>query len=234
MIKPRALCYNICLKWPPFIFRQTAVHRMVFSWSHLIVLASTINHSCLKVLLHDIWWSYYRLHSFVPQIKKETVWSRDLYDHTIGSACPIYLPQYVTSSHCKTTSQFVSRVLLCPNQTSASQPKAHLQAAQQDSCQKVTISMSSQVADRAHDSVLDGNSPNVDDEAYLILTFVESTRNSLWSDATTMDAEQTIIHKTYFVCPEFCVTRATHRMLMSQSLTKQHVWEMNCLETEMH
>ena len=76
-----------------------------------------------------------------------------------------------------------------------------------------------QVADRAHDNVLDGNSPNVDDEAYLIFTFVDSIRNSLWSDVTTVDAEQTIIHNTHFVCSEFCVTRAIHNMLLSQSLT---------------
>jgi hypothetical protein len=91
-----------------------------------------------------------------------------------------------------------------------------------------------QVADRAHDNVLDGNSPNVDDEAYLILTFVDSTRNSLWSDVNTVDAEQTIMHNTHFVCPEFCVTRAIYSMLMSQSLTKQHVWKMNCLETDVY
>jgi hypothetical protein len=99
------------------------------------------------------------------------------------------------------------------------------QAAQQDSCQKVyniNEQLDCQVADRAHDNVLDGNSPNVDDEAYLILTFVDSTRNSLWSDVTTVDAEQSIIHNTHFVCPEFCVTRSIHSMLMSHSLTKEH------------
>ena len=61
--------------------------------------------------------------------------------------------------------------------------------------------LDSQVADRAHDNVLDGNSPNVDDKAYLIFTFVDSTRNSLCSDVTIVDAEQTIIHNTHFVCP---------------------------------
>jgi len=55
------------------------------------------------------------------------------------------------------------------------------------------------VADRVHDNVSDGNSPNVDNEAHLICTFVDSTRNSLWSDVTTVDAEQTIIHNIHFV-----------------------------------
>jgi hypothetical protein len=103
------------------------------------------------------------------RLNKKTVRSRDPYDHIIGLACPIYFPQYVTSNHCQTSSQFFGGVPLCPNQnfyltaqgTSSSGP-----AGQWPESYNINDHLDFQIADRAHD-VLDWNSPNVDEEAYL-------------------------------------------------------------------
>jgi len=71
---------------------------------------------------------------------------------------------------------------LSAQDTSSSSPSGQLPESY-----NINEQLDCQVADRAHNNVLDGNSPNADDEAYLILTFVDSTRNSLWSDVTTVD-----------------------------------------------
>jgi hypothetical protein len=106
-------------------------------------------------------------------LKKTIVRSKDPYDHIIGPACPIYLPQYVTSNHCQTSSQFFGGVPLCPNQnfyltaqdTSSSGPPGQFPESY-----NINQQLDCQVADRAHEIVLNGNSPNVDDEAYLTHT----------------------------------------------------------------
>lgn len=145
--------YKKCLKG-----LQMAAHSTAFSWTHLNMLASTTV-TAVDVLPWDLQYSWPWLHSFR---RPNGEISGNEGGHAIGPQLPVQLSGYVMFNHCQTS--VPQELCHAGTATSASQLQTDLQKPQQNSSQKITISLSSQPL-RWHSNVPNNSSPNAGTEA---------------------------------------------------------------------